>query len=146
MINKSFALVLCCLNFHCLFAQTDLVPEDLTKKFFETYAQDPALAISDAFKTTKWVDENGDGVLSMISQLEGTIALVGDYLGYELLKEKKVGSRFVMYAYLVYYERQPLRFTLTFYKSGEKWMYFNVKYDDSMDEEVEEAMKVYRSR
>jgi hypothetical protein len=126
----------------CSFGQS--TPDELVEKFFERYKEDRAVAIKEAFKSNPWIDQDGDAISNLITQLNGLVELVGDYLDYEQLKKRQLGSRFVIYSYLVYYERQPIRFTFELYKSKKEWMYFNIQYDQDFDDELEEANKIYR--
>lgn len=119
-------------------------PDELVDAFFKRYEEDRSAAIKEAFKSNPWIDQDGDAITNLITQLNGLVALVGDYLDYEQLKKRKLGSRFVIYSYLVYYERQPIRFTFELYKSKKEWMYFNIQYDQDFDDELEEANKIYR--
>lgn len=46
---------------------------------------------------------------------------------------------------MIKYARQPIRFTFILYKPKEEWMLFNFKYDDKLDEEMEDAANIYRT-
>lgn len=45
---------------------------------------------------------------------------------------------------LVKYDRQPLRFSFTFYKAKDVWQLYNFEYIDRLIEELDESSKVYR--
>jgi hypothetical protein len=113
-------------------------------KFFELYKQSPDNALNYIFGTNKWLDKESEGVKNVFTELSGTIDMVGNYIGYEPLKSKKVGSRLRIASYFVYYDRQPLRFTFELYKGNEGWVMWNFKYDTSFDDEIEEAVKLIR--
>ena len=77
-------------------------------------------------------------------KLNGTLKLIGGYAGHNLISKKTVGDHLTLYTYIIRYDRQPLRFSLLFYKPSNEWRLFNFSYDDSLDEELTEAAKVYR--
>lgn len=84
---------------------------EITVKFFELYKRDPVKAVDYAFSTNKWMERNKDGVDNLKNQLTNTLGLIGDYYGYELITEERVGDNLKYVSYLLRYDRQPLRFT-----------------------------------
>lgn len=127
------------------FAQTKDDGQRLIDHFFELYqtkGHEPALNY--AFGTNKWIDSQGDGIKTVILELDKNLKLIGNYIGQEEIKSKTVGSRFRIASYFVYYDRQPLRFTFELYKNSEGWMLWNFEFDSNYDGEIEEAMKLFR--
>lgn len=119
--------------------------EEITSEFFKTYEKSPMEAVGYVFGTNKWmVDRNKDGIANVKSQLTNFLGLVGDYYGYEKITEKSIGESYKLVSYMIKYDRQPLRFTFVFYKPKDKWQVQNFKFDDSLDEELEESAKIYR--
>lgn len=119
--------------------------EEITDQFFKTYKKAPLEAVDYVFGTNKWMTErNKDGIDNVKNQLSSFLSLVGDYYGYEKITEKRIGESFKLVSYLVKYDRQPVRFTFVFYKPKDKWQIQNFQYDDNLDDELEEAAKVYR--
>ena len=49
----------------------------------------------------------------------------------------------ILKSYLVKYDRQPIRFTFQFYKPNKEWRIHSFKYDGNIDDEIEEAAKLY---
>jgi hypothetical protein len=45
---------------------------------------------------------------------------------------------------MVRYDRQPVRFSILFYKPNNQWGLQNFSYDDNLDEELKESSKAYR--
>ena len=118
---------------------------EITVKFFTLYETSPKDAVNYAFGTNKWIlDRKKDDIANVNTQLTSIIGLIGDYYGYEKIAEKSVGYSYVLISYLVRYDRQPLRFSFVFYKPNDKWQVQNFQFDDAMDDELEEAGKVYR--
>lgn len=115
--------------------------EELTNEFFKKYEKNTDEAFDYIFATNKWMGENRDGTEKVKFQLREYSNLMGEYLGFEKLVEKSLGESLKVSVYLVKYERQPLRFIFKYYKGKEKWMLYNIKYDENIDEELEEIMK-----
>ncbi|QDH79686.1 hypothetical protein FKX85_11820 [Echinicola soli] len=85
--------------------------------------------------------DNKDGTEKVKFQLREYANLMGGYIGFEKLYEKSVGDSLKVSVYLVKYDRQPLRFIFKYYKGRDKWMLFNLKFDENIDDELEEIMK-----
>ncbi len=115
--------------------------DDLTNKFIQMYEVNTDSAFDYLFGTNKWMGENKDGTEKMKFQLREYANLMGEYIGFEKLTEKSLGESLKVSVYLVKYERQPLRFIFKYYKAKNKWMLYNVKFDENIDEELDEIMK-----
>ncbi|WP_162633264.1 hypothetical protein [Echinicola strongylocentroti] len=114
---------------------------ELTEKFFKKYETNTDEAFDYIFGTNKWMGENKDGTEKVKFQLREYANLMGEYIGFEKLYEKSVGESLKVSVYLVKYDRQPLRFIFKYYKGRDKWKLFNLKFDENIDEELEEIMK-----
>jgi len=115
--------------------------KDITNEFFKLYSIDPMKAFDYAFATNIWMERNQDAVDNLKNQYSNLLALIGQYHGYELITEKSIGERLKLFSFMVKYERQPIRLTFIFYKPHKTWQVQNLKYDDKLDEELEEASK-----
>jgi len=119
--------------------------EEITASFFKAYEKDPQNAVDTIFSTNKWMlERNKDGIENIKTKLNSFLGLVGDYHGYEKITEKSIGQSYRLISYMVKYDRQPVRFTLIFYKPKDRWQLQNFQYDDSLSDELEESGKVYR--
>lgn len=126
-------------------AQTKDNGQELIDKFFELYqTKGSETALKYAFGTNKWMDMNSDGIKNVIFELDKNINLIGNFIGQEEIKSKAIGTRYRIASYFVYYDRQPLRFTFQLYKNKEGWMIWNFQFDSNYDDEIEEAMKLFR--
>jgi hypothetical protein len=119
-------------------------PKEITDKFFSLYEKDPVKAVEYVFSTNKWFDKNQEGVTGLITKLKNTIDLCGEYFGYELLSEKSAGQRIKMMTFVVRYDRQPIRFSIFLYKPNDIWRVNNFSFDESIDDDLKEAVKAYR--
>lgn len=68
---------------------------------------------------------------------------MGKYHGQELITTKKFSESFILYSYLEKYDRQPIRFIFKFYKPDDKWVLYSYALDDGLDDEIQEAAKLY---
>lgn len=118
--------------------------QEIIEKFFSIYSKDPIKATEYAFSTNKWFEQNQESVDDLKSKLKEQIDQLGDYYGFEFLSQTKVGSSIRMINYIVKYDRQPIRFTFLFYNPNKKWQLNNFSFDDNIDEELSEALKLYR--
>jgi hypothetical protein len=125
------------------FAQTKDDGQELINRFFELYKNEGyESALKYTLSTNKWIHAKGDEMDNLIVQLEKEVKVMGEYLGYEAIKSKRVGKRFRIVNYLVYYQRDPVRFTFELYKNNLGWEISNFVFDFKFDEEVEESMKL----
>ncbi|CAN5122191.1 hypothetical protein BH09BAC3_BH09BAC3_29900 [soil metagenome] len=117
--------------------------QELLDRFFDLYKNKGYdMALKYALITNKWISPTGNEMDNIIIKLEKEIKNMGDYLGYEELKSNKIGSRYRIVSYLVYYQRDPVRFTFALYKSGDGWEITDCQYDFKFDKEIEESIKL----
>ncbi|WP_298313395.1 hypothetical protein [uncultured Aquimarina sp.] len=113
----------------------------LTAEFFKKYEQNSDAAFDFIFGTNKWMVENKDGIDSVKFKIREYAALMGEYIGFERLSDKPLGESLKVSVYLIKYERQPLRFIFKYYKAKDTWMLYNFKFDESIDDDLDEIMK-----
>jgi len=123
------------------FAQNE--PQKTMDEFFYRYKnKSPNDAVGYIFGTNKYMAKSADQVENVKYKLNSAIALMGKYYGYDPLTKKTAGENLVIYTFLVRYDRQPIRFNFTFYKANDQWVIFNYSFDDSVTEELKEAVKI----
>lgn len=119
-------------------------PKDLINDFFTTYKKDAGKAIRNLYKTNVWTERIKDDIENVVITVNGfTKDYMGEYYGYELITTKKFSESFELYSYLVKYDRQPIRFIFKFYKPNDKWVLYSYSLDDKIDDEIEQAAKLY---
>jgi hypothetical protein len=109
-------------------------PEKITDKFFGIYKQDgPRKALNTLLPTNKYI--SGQDADSVAVKLQRLIVDLGDFQGYEKIRESTYGAGIIHLTYIVKYARQPLRFNFKFYQPGNGWRIQNFSYEvDFMDE------------
>ncbi|MBB6681202.1 hypothetical protein H4O20_07070 [Aequorivita sp. 609] len=138
-MKKTILLLSLLLLTSIMFAQNST--DELTSNFFEKYKSNTDEAFDYIFGTNKWMGENKDGTEKVKFQLREYANLMGEYIGFEKLTEKSLGESLKVSVYLVKYDRQPLRFIFKYYKGKKDWMLYNLKFDEDIDDELEEIMK-----
>ena len=140
---KKFALLMLLSCFAVTsFAQT--TPDEILQRFFTEYKKNPAHAVDEIYSTNPWAGRFRDAIEQMKNTVSKyTVDYVGQDYGNELIVKKQLAGSFVLYSYLMKYDRQPLRFIFEFYKPNDKWMLYSMKIDGNMDDELEQAAKIY---
>lgn len=120
-------------------------PQEIVSKFFTEYKTEGAsIALDNLYSNNEWMSRATDAITNLKQQLATLNEdYVGKYYGYELIVEKRLSDSFILMSYLVKYDRQPIRFTFQFYKPDNEWRTQSFKYDSTIDDEIEEAAKVY---
>lgn len=122
---------------------TDLTPEQLNSEFFDLYkSKGNEASLKYIFSTNKWISE-GD-ITSVKTKLADLTSQLGKYYDKELITKKSIGKNYVLYSFLVKYERQPIRFTITYYKADTKWQLQILEFDVDLQTELREAASSYR--
>lgn len=134
-MKKSILLIAFLITTTITFGQKEI--DVMTDKFIKMYEKDTDAAFDYIFGTNKWMGKTNEGVLNVKSQIRDYSTLMGDYVGFEKIREKSLGDRLKLSVYLVHYERQPLRFIFKFYKSKDEWVLFNLKFDENIDYELD---------
>lgn len=138
---RSILLGACVMLF--VFQLNAQTPEELMDTFFEKYEQNkPLEALDGIYGTTPWLERIKDDVERLKTQFRDLKSLVGEYNGHELLYKKNVKGCFVLATYLIKFDRQPVRFNFEFYKPKDEWILYAFSYDDSFDDDLEEAIKI----
>ncbi|MFN7236091.1 MAG: hypothetical protein ACK5WO_06630 [Cyclobacteriaceae bacterium] len=114
----------------------------LEESFIEKFKQNSGDAIDFLTATNKWIGSVEMNFLK--SKLDSITPELGKFQGFELISFRGIGNDYVLRSYLARYERQPLRFNLTFYRPTVRWQLQNIEFDFQIDEELKESARVYR--
>ena len=141
-MKKLFILTIVTFFSLTTFSQSN--PEDLINTFFKEYAKSPSKAVEDIYASNPWTARIKDGIETMKNEVNKyTVDYVGKYYGYELIVKKQLSESFILYSYMVKYDRQPMRFIFKLYKPNDKWTLYAFKIDSDLDDEIEQAAKLY---
>ena len=136
-------LFICALSAREVNAQNS--PEGIIDTFFiELQSSGTEAALDYLYSHNPWMSQTGDAVKNLKTQMVSLedVSYIGDYFGHDLIVEKALSPAFRLYAFLVRYDRQPIRFTFQFYKPNDVWRVYAFKYDGELDAELVEAAKL----
>lgn len=112
--------------------------ETIIDTFFTYYEkQGIEKAVDYVFATNPWMNDSKEAITNIKLRLDKAVSLLGEYNGYELIIKQEAGTSYVLLSYLVKYSRQPIQFTFVLYKPDDKWQIQNLKFDDSIDDDLE---------
>src|SRR6478609_1727332 len=82
------------------FAQTKDDGQELIDRFFDLHkGKGYEYALKYAFETNKWINSEGTEMLNISIKLGKNIVALGEYIDFEEIKSKSVGSRFRIVSY-----------------------------------------------
>jgi hypothetical protein len=114
-------------------------PKTNIDKFFKDIASDGTdAAVAQAFASNKWMSQSSDAIKNLQDQMATlTPETFGNYQGFEVVKEKKLGESYFFYVVMAKFDRQPIRFIFEYYKPSAKWVLHGLSFDVKMEEEFE---------
>ena len=118
-------------------------PDDIIKRFFETFQSNTDKALDDIYATNVWTSEMKDAINSMKKTIKNYPTEMGKYYGSDFITKQKCTERFFLYTYMARYDRQPMKSTCQFYKANDKWILFSLNLSPDIDDDVEAAAKFY---
>jgi hypothetical protein len=136
IIASSICLVMCMAQH----TQAQTTPEDILNRFFFLYEKTNSdSALDYVFGTNKFLDPEKKVLNEIKNKLRNVLTVVGDYHGYEVIAKKFLGNSYCQYSFMVKYDRQPIQFTFILYKPDKIWQVHNLRFDDKLDPELQEA-------
>lgn len=118
--------------------------EVLINKFFSKYKSDGIKpAIDYLYSTNKWMMGSGLSETGGVDKkLDTLVKQLGNFEGYELLRNEKISESLSVCSYLVKYDRQPIRFNFILYRSNEKWRFQVFQFDINIETEMKEITNI----
>jgi hypothetical protein len=107
--------------------------EEQVETFFgHVQAGEPGEAIDALYANNPWASAVSEQLVTLREQFGSLSELVGGYLGNERLAVQRVSERFVYVWYMGFYERQPLQFHFSFYKPADRWLLYQLSYEEGV--------------
>lgn len=128
------------LMLHCFSFFGQDAPEKTIEKFFKTYSKDNGAALDTIFSSNKYFSK--ETTIELSKKLGELVAVIGEYCGEELIQKQIASKDFVLYNYIVKYERQPIKFTFIFYKPKESWVLYNFNFENNLEVDLQNASKI----
>jgi hypothetical protein len=100
-------------------------------------------ALSDLLATNENIDLKDSGTISLEEKFSDINRFSGAYRGKSLLKKKIINDDLAVYSYLVKYDKKFYRFVFVFYNNGTATKIFKFLFDDTLEIEIEESLKLY---
>ena len=120
-------------------------PKSFVISFFGTYErQGIEMALDSISQTNKYmISESHDALENLKESLISHTNAIGNYHGYEFISEYSISENIKHYTCVVNYDKQPLRFNFTFYKSDNSWVLYSLNFDNNMMEELDDMAKFH---
>lgn len=135
-------LVISCISIRYNFLSAQEKPEDLTEQFFKLYVEQGSdTAIGYIFANNKWMNNYKAYIDNLKMQTKEFIAKIGQYYGYELIEKTAYSENYLLFNYMVRYDRQPIKISFILYKPNQKWQIQNLKIDEKLEDDLELMQK-----
>jgi hypothetical protein len=89
------------------------------------------------------IDLQDSGTLLLIDRFKIINTQSGQFMSSRQLRKKSLENDLVVYTYLVKYSNKFYRFNFVFYNNSESTKIYRFSFDDHIDVELEEAIKLY---
>lgn len=100
-------------------------------------------ALSTVLSKNENIDLSDSLTIGLVRKFNSINELSGRFMSYRLLRKKELDNDLGVYVYLVKYEKKFYRFTFTFYNNDLAVKVYKFSFDDVVDVELEEGMKLY---
>ncbi|MBS1744990.1 MAG: hypothetical protein JST21_02345 [Bacteroidetes bacterium] len=108
-----------------------------------TIENDSHSAIMNLLNKNENIDLQDSLTIDLENKFDAINRSSGKLKSYRLLRKKELGNDIGIYAYLVKYDKKFYRFIFTFYNNGTQIEIYKFSFDDTIDIEMEEALKLY---
>jgi hypothetical protein len=116
----------------------------IVESFFSTISKNNyAEALTDLLQSNPYINTSDSTALDLVTKFKLINDRSGKFIGYQLLKKREIDNTLALYSYLAKYERKFYRFIFVFYKATDKAKIYRFSFDDAIDIEVEESLKLY---
>ena len=122
----------------------DSQSQPVIKTFFDNIALGKyKIALNELISKNKNIDLADSLTINLRTKFNYINESSGNFVSKRLLRKKELGDDLGVYIYLVRYEKNFYPFTFTFYNNGAEIRIYKFAFDDNIDTELEEAIKLY---
>ena len=118
-------------------------PDDIINNFFTVFQNDTDKALDDIYATNPWTTEIGDAISGLKKTVRSYSSEMGEYYGVDFITKQKCTDRFILYCYMIRYDRQPIKVIFELYKPNDKWVLYALNFSTDIDDNVEAAADFY---
>jgi hypothetical protein len=115
-------------------AQAGRTPDEIIQVFFDALKAD---RVEDAYGTLHSqfaLQDRGGEAKKMAEQTQRALDAYGPVVGYELVREEKLGTHLMRRTYLLNGKNLPLRWQFYFYQAEKDWQLIDLRVDDALVE------------
>lgn len=122
----------------------DKVAEPIINSFFKGISNgEITKSLVELLSNNENINLQDSATISLQEKFNMINEAAGAYMGSRLLKKRNIENDISIYSYLVKYEKKFYRFVFMFYNNGKRTKIYKFLYDDSIDVELEESLKLY---
>lgn len=100
-------------------------------------------AMDDLLNSNTNIDQSDSSVTDLKEKFGRINSLSGEYIGYKILKKKSLDRDISIYSCLVKYQKKFYRYVFIFYMPEKEVKIYKFLFDDNLDIELEESLKLY---
>jgi hypothetical protein len=116
----------------------------IIETFFNNVKSDKyKTALTDLFSQNENIDLHDSLTINLENKFNVINESSGRFISQRLLRKKELGDDLGVYVYLVKYEKKFYRFSFTFYNNESAVKIYKFSFDDTIDIELEDGMKLY---
>ncbi|RLD48222.1 MAG: hypothetical protein DRI94_12850 [Bacteroidetes bacterium] len=132
MIKYFLIIILSTLS---LFLKAQNSYDSIPKIFFNIFEQKGSdAAIDYIYATNKYISGNLTANLKVKTELKKVTLMLGKYHGIDIIDTQFISTSYIRLSYLAKFDRQPLKFNFTMYRSDKKWQLQQLRFDDKVSE------------
>lgn len=114
------------------------------KVFFEKMQSgDYKIALNELLRKNENIDLQDSLTINLKNKFNAINESSGKYVSESFLRKRELPNDLGIYVYFVKYQTKFYRFTFTFYNNGSQVKIYKFSFDDTIDRELEEAIKLY---
>lgn len=100
-------------------------------------------ALSELLSSNANINLKDSATVNLSNKFDMINELSGKFISERLLRKKEIGNDLGVYVYFVSYDERFYRFTFTFYNNGSVIKIYKISFDDSLNSEIEESLRLY---
>jgi len=101
------------------------------------------IALENLLSRNENIDLQDSATINLKNKFETIYKYSGKFIGKKLIRQKNLNDDLGIYVYLVKFEKKFYRFIFTFYNNGTQTKIYKFSFDDTIDSELEESIKLY---
>lgn len=113
------------------------------QSFFSAIGKGDSSAMITLLKQNDNIDLTDSLTIDLLNKFDFMNQNSGTFISDTLLRKKTLNNDVGVYCYLAKYEKKFYKFTFVFYNNGKEVKIYRFSFDESIDIELEEGIKLY---